>query len=275
MPGFDEWFDQNVATVEESAPADETAIEAAAHAEESTPGTDETPVEAVQAEPVAEPEPVVETAPPAAPEPVVPVWDSPDNPYYAEVQRHREAAARLERLQAEKLRAERVKGLADDDPMRAREIAQFVAEQQTPLVQEVEALKVEANQVSKLATVLDETVRLFAPPELVGQIEAEVKRVMALNGGPELIRADLHMRKSERDTFQTQLAALQAQNAELQKQLDARNQLAQRAERGADVVDSQTGATGLSPEQRLQEARGKGFDSFFDTWASGAGIIPA
>lgn len=271
MADFDTFFDQTVAPMLDSVPADETAIEAAA------PTDDTMPADAIEAEAPADaaPAPDAEPAPQAvAADPVLPVWESDANPYFAEVQKQRALQEHYQRAQAEKLRVERIKALSDEDPARAREIADFVMEQQHPLMQQVQAIEHEAEIASKLATVIDQAVRLHAAPEVVAQIEADVRRMMALQGGPDLIASDLETRRAERERHQAALAALRQENEELRRQVEARATIAARSESGVDRIDSSTGATGPSASERLQQARGKGFDAFFDTWATDAGVIP-
>jgi hypothetical protein len=245
----DNWFEDVEAALNDS---DEGAPEMEVTAPESESPTTEQPTELVVAEDSTQP--ILDTATPivAAPEvPPVPAtepqpqnWDDPNNPYKTRWQTLNTLAERLQEQQAEKLRQEEMLALADDDPSRVREITSFVEKVEQPWKQQVAHVSGELESVAKLATVYDTAVRMVVPPELLPQVHAEVDRLMAVPGGPEVLSQTIEIRNAERGRYAGELERLRAENADLKLRTEARGVIDQRAANGADIVDSGTGTTG-------------------------------
>jgi hypothetical protein len=125
-----------------------------------------------------------------------------------------------------------------------REITSFVEKVEQPWKQQVAHVSGELESVAKLATVYDTAVRMVVPPELLPQVHAEVDRLMAVPGGPEVLSQTIEIRNAERGRYAGELERLRAENADLKLRTEARGVIDQRAANGADIVDSGTGTTG-------------------------------
>ena len=271
MAENEDWFADVQAALDDTAvevPEEDAApgLQSAPSAEEQPPVSDASPESAFVAEPV------VETAP--ALEPPTQNWDSPDNPHYAAAQKLA-AITKLQEAyqaqQAEKLRKQQLEELADGDPTQAMKLQQFVELERQPLVQRLNATENELEMAAKLATVTDEAVRLVVPPEYQDRVYAEVRRMMSIPGGPAILHSDIQTRTQIKSEYETQLSALKAELAELQRGTAAKNELSQRIATGADHVDTGTGGTG-SLETRWDSA--SNFDEAFDVIMQGIGLRP-
>lgn len=279
------WEDDLAAALDDSAP-DEAAMAAApdsdiAPDDDPQIAADETPDEtvteavetadAVETEPEAEPAPVVAeaTAPPVN-------WDSPDNPHFLRAQQAervlqlaQERRAQQLAQEAEQARLERVKALADDDPARVMEIEQVITESARPYVAQVQKVEGELEVVSKVATVLDAAMRLTLSPEQQATVQAEVERLMQLPGGYSNLTHHIETRKGIEAKFTSELEQLRAENAELKKRTAAKQQIAQRAATGADLVDSGAAGNLSSYQARWDAASGEdALDVILDSLAS-------
>jgi len=222
---------------------------------ESAPVTEDAPSELTEsavAEPPVETEPVA-----AAPEPVVPVWDSPDNPYFRQLTEMRTKAQQLVEMQAaqraQELANERIRALADEDPQRVAEINQFVQEVTAPVYQQLSRAESELDTAAKLAVVYDQAVEHFIPDHLKTQVRSEVERLMRMQAGPQAITQDIAARKADRDAFASQVAERDKEIATLRAQLAAKAEIGERAATGADAVDS-VGGTPSGREARFAAA---------------------
>lgn len=216
-----------------------------------------TPAEESVAEQV---EPVAATA---EPEPPKPNWDSPENPHYAKARELDDTKAKAKALfdqlaqkRATELQHQRIQALSDDDPARAVEIQQLVADAQRPVLERAQQLEGEVEFAAKLATVVEAAVAHVLTPDEHQKVLAEVERMMALPGGPEYLQHDLQSRKAERDRVSAERAADKQRIAELERRLAAQATLDERRKSGADMVDSNTG-TGKGFQARYDAASGE------------------
>lgn len=256
----------------DSAPADDPA--------DDSP-VDEVLAEALDDEPVTAADPVIETeaesqteTEPHAQTPQID-WDAADNPYRTQAEQNAQKATQFDQMQqllriaqqqrAQQAQAERIRNLADDDPMKATELQHFIAETHQPLTQQIDSLNSEVETVAKAATVLDAAMRLYVPPELQTKIDAEVERLMKLPGGYSVLQNHIDTRISLTSEAQAEIAAIRAENETLRKRLAAKQTIAERQAAGADVVDSGSG-TGGSFEKRWESA--SNFDEAFDAIVS-------
>lgn len=268
-PVSDDWFDDVQAVLD--ADAADAPEESSAPELDSAPSTDE-PIPAEGPSEATTPVVAESSAPVAEPTPVQPNWDSPDNPHYAAAQR----LAQMETIQrafqerkAAELRQQQLAELADGDPAQVVKLRQFVEQAQQPLVQQLQATGNELETAAKLATVTEQAVQLVVPPEYQERVFAEVRRMMAIPGGPEILRNDIDTRTSIKSQYETEIQKLQGQIAELQKRTAARTELEERARTGADLVGAGAGTTGSFAE-RFNAA--SNFEEAFDAIADDLGL---
>lgn len=214
-------------------------------------------VAATEPVPVAEPDPA-----PAAP-PVI-NFDTPDNPHYEKAKRLEQLEMLAQRAAEQKRQQDevaRIRALADDDPQRVTELQQFLAQNQQPLLHQIQTKEYEVEQAAKLATVTEAAVKFVLSPDQQAQVFQEVERMMALPGGPEYLHRDLETRKQEKSIYQKEIDRLRAENESLKRGTTVAAQVADRVARGADVVDTGTGAV-PNLETRWNDA--SSFDQAFD-----------
>lgn len=202
----------------------------------------ETPVVAADSAPVVAEAPVAAAPAPVAP--VKPTWDSPENPYAAEAIQHRQlkaALAEAQRATAQREAARQITDLADGDPERQAQLVKVLSNVATPLVQQNQQLSRDTEQAMKIATAMHLAMRATLSDDQIKAVAEEMAPIMALNG-VEAMEGAVLGKTATRQHYQTQLSAKDSRIAELEAQVAARNDLANRRVNGADVVDTGVGA---------------------------------
>lgn len=216
--------------------------------------------------------------PPAAdpPAPVQPAWDSPDNPYFQQVQdltRAQQAAQAQQRQWEEQQRQQaqwqqqqqqqaryqeldaKWREIAGGDLEAYDTIRASVAELSQPYMQQAQALYAEAEQAKRTATAIHIAATYGLAPEQADALNANVRHFMQM-ASPEQMLADVEYRRAVQQQQMGEVERLRQENAELRKFQEAQRQAQSRAVRGADATERGVGASS-SPVSDT-------FDSFDD-----------
>lgn len=245
--------------------ADETAIEAAAPADDPSPGTgvpeiEQSPseTEAFDAEPGQSVEAQqAETGPPQID------WNHPE---LAALRQQHEAAqqkaqqfdglrAALQQMRAQKAAQDfqnRLTDLADGDPERLQHLNAMVAQVATPAVQQAQQAIRERDQLGKVFSAYVVASKAHLDEETQRTLMGEMEALMAVDDPHLMERAAFGKRDTVR-LYEQKLADKDRQLRDLQLQLAARSEIAQRGP--ADLVDGGGGGgAGSDWESRLDQA---------------------
>lgn len=262
---------------------DEAATAAAAPEVESPPieGSSDAaaiPEATADAAPPVVPGSAPESAAPAqAAEPEPPTtpaidWEHPElQAIRADAEQHRQLRAQLaeaQRLRQQQEFQQRVTDLADGDLERMQTINGLVAQATTPLMQHLQGTETRATSAEKALTALLISTRANLPEEQVSTLLAEMEALMGVEG-PELMERVAFGKRDLAHHYQTNLAAKDTRIQELERQISAQTELAQRG--NADAVDSGTGLPAGSSDRKARMAAAKTDDEYFDAlWGSAA-----
>lgn len=258
-----------------SSMAGETAPATEPDAEVSVPDATTTPTDETQAI-VAEATPDVETSAAGDPTTVAEAMDAPppidwNNP---ELRAVAEKAARLDemqrvideqkRVQAAEQFTQDLTDLSDGDPERHQQITGLLARAITPIAQQARDAVSAAEFESKRAAALFVAMKATIPDEQLKTIVEDFKELMAVEG-PDMMELKATSKRNAKAG--ERVAALEAQNAELQRQLAAARELTSRG--GVDAVDGGGGgpAETLSREDQMRVAANTP-GGFSDYWAA-------
>lgn len=266
---------ESLAGTEPSATEDAATSAAMAPEEASPPNQDSTvpPPEATAptetAAPVAESEPAPVSPP--EPEASAPPAEPPDWRAAPEAQALIEKAKRWElieqraeetrRLQAQQQIVSRVQELADGDADRHQQLTGLLAEVATPLRQVAVQEAERATASEKLASALLIAMDAVLTDEQKQQILAEHQTLMGVEGVETMQRLAYGKRDAARQ-YSAQMAAKDARIAELERQIAAQQEIAQREATGADAVDG-GGGSNTPPDLRTQLEQAEDMDAYF------------
>lgn len=269
-----DWLTDMLSAGDDAPAVEETAIAAAAPEEESSPGVSDadTPLP----ESIAD-DPVAAAAAEPEPEPTVPEinWEHPElralreqaERDRQEAEQNRAIKAQLAQIQRQKQATDfqaRLAELADGDPERLQQLNGIVAQVATPAVQQMQFAQQQAETTAKALAAMWIAAKANLDDTQLQTLQGEMEALMGVEG-PDLMERTAF---GKRDFMRANQAAITERDrriAELEQQIAAGNQLAQREANGADVVDSGQGgiAGNLTREERMRSA-----NSMDDYWSA-------
>lgn len=277
MESGQDWID-DVFVADEGAPAvDEAATQAAAPEAESPPSTEPSfshaadPDPLVAAAPDAEPGPPVEFE--AEPEPGPPEidWNHPElAAFKQQADAARQKAEQFDGLQqqlariAEQKRAQdfqnRLRELAEDDPERLQHLNGLVAQVAAPAVQARDQAIQDRDRLGKAFSAFVVSAKAHLDESQMQTLMGEMEALMAVDDPHLMERAAFGKRDTVR-LYEQKLADKDQQLRDLQRQLAARSEIAQRGP--ADLVDGGGGSSaGSDWTTRLDRA--EDMDAYMD-----------
>ncbi len=257
-----DWFAEMISAEDDAPAVDEAATEAAA------PEVDASPDAIVADTPLPESDPVAAIAAEPEPEPTVPAidWEHPELKALreqaerdrVEAEQNRAIKAQLAQIQRQKAATDfqaKLAELADGDPERLQQLNGVIAQVATPAVQQMQAAEQQASSAQKLAAAMWIAAQANLSDEQIAVLKAETDALMAVEG-PDLMQQTAFGKREFMRQNQAAIAERDKRIAELEAQIAAGTQLAQREASGADAVDSGQGgiAGDLTRDERMRRA---------------------
>lgn len=262
-------------TVEEPAAVTDAATEAAAPEAEPTL-TDETAPESVPDAPAAP----ASVAPAVEPEPA----SEPEPPYdWRQDPEYQQAAAKARQLDAIRAAAEQAQRirqqeelqrfaheLADGDAERLNQINAWAATLTTPYQQQVQQARQQVEATAQTASALWLAVEKVLDDEARANVLAAHEHILERlpQVGPFALQELIQEQRAGQRQLNAALSEKDARIADLERQLAARTELAQRQQTGADAVDG-GGGTAADLDFRTQLEQAQDFDEYWKLMFSG------
>lgn len=194
-----------------------------------------------------DPAPAVETQPA---QPPAPAWDAPENPYLADARWAAQVREQLVAAQEQQRQAQIAQSFADlhdGDPEQQRKLFGLLQQVQEPLTRQAQGMEQRSVQSEKAATALWIAAQAVLPEAQREAVKARMEQLMALDG-PEAMQRVAFTERDVTSKFAGQLTERDQRIADLERQIAARTQGADRDARGADRVDGGTaGAPSAAP----------------------------
>lgn len=152
---------------------------------------------------------------------------------------------------------------ADGDSERLHELNSLMAAQTAPLRNQVQQYEARTNDVEKALAAFVVAAKANLSDAQVETLRTEMEALMAFDG-PEVMERTAF---GKRDFIQQHTQALSAKDqriAELEAQIAAKNELAERDASGADRVDGGGGMPFQSSDRKARMENAKTDDEFFD-----------